>query len=275
MKSIKVFIGGIGFGLVAASAPAKADCAVPNVISNGQVADATEVMDNFDAVAQCAEDAADNSVTQSGTPQPGEIAVFSADRVVTSGDLTGDVTTSGGTETTLADTGVSAGSYINPNITIDSKGRVTAAASSTVGGSGSGVLSARIRLDGTQSVSANTSTVIQFDTLEFEAAPGMWAGAPGFTLVIPNGINRAEVVASTGGTSTDQNSYWQMVIQNNGANVAQDALQDPYYGRGVVTSGVFQVSSGDQVRFVVRSGASQTLGSTGIKPFMSIKMWNE
>jgi hypothetical protein len=48
-RSLKLTALAIGcFGL---SGAAWASCTVPNTLSNGQVADASEVMDNFDAVA--------------------------------------------------------------------------------------------------------------------------------------------------------------------------------------------------------------------------------
>src|SRR5690349_14079003 len=92
----------IAFGPSGARA---ATCTVPNAISNGQVADATKIMDNFNAVADCAE----NGVTTTGTPTTGSVAVFSGSGTIATGNLSGDVTTSGSTATTLSNSGVTAG----------------------------------------------------------------------------------------------------------------------------------------------------------------------
>jgi len=110
-----------------------APCTVPNTIANGQVADASKVMDNFNAVAACA----DQGVKTTGTPTPGSIATFSGPGSIATGNLTGDVTTAGGTAATLSNSGVVAGTYSNPNIIVDAKGRITSASQGN-GGGGSG-----------------------------------------------------------------------------------------------------------------------------------------
>ena len=72
-------------------ARAEAACTVPYSITNGQVADATAVMGNFNALKGCA----DSAVTTTGTPAAGNVATFSSSGTITNGNLSGDCTTSG------------------------------------------------------------------------------------------------------------------------------------------------------------------------------------
>lgn len=140
---MRVLFGVLTFtgSLLATAASAQVpQCTVPNTLVNGQVADASDVMENFNAVANCVDDARTEaraeSVTHEGTPATGEIAVFTSPTGITGGDLTGDVTTSGSTATQLAPSGVAPGTYYNSTITVDAKGRVTAAESGPLGGGG-------------------------------------------------------------------------------------------------------------------------------------------
>ena len=101
MRNPVALVAVIGSLLATAASAQVPQCTVPNTLVNGQVADASDVMENFNAVANCV----DNAVTHEGTPATGEIAVFTSPTGVSGGDLTGDVTTSGSTATTLATTG--------------------------------------------------------------------------------------------------------------------------------------------------------------------------
>jgi hypothetical protein len=67
------------------------------------------------------------NVSTSVTLTSGRLVVGAGTTNVGVGDLSGDATTSGGTAVTLANSGVSAGSYGSAIVTFDAKGRATAA----------------------------------------------------------------------------------------------------------------------------------------------------
>lgn len=104
---LAVLVLGLALSALLATSRAEAACAVPNSITNGQPADATVVMGNFNALNDCI----NSQVSPTGTPAAGNLSVFSGPKSVTSGNLSGDCTTAGSLAVTCTKSSGAAFSY--------------------------------------------------------------------------------------------------------------------------------------------------------------------
>lgn len=102
-KTAQGFIAVFICVFAAGAGVAKAQCSIPNQITNGQPADATKVMENFDAVANCAEDPGPRPSAEFSGPGGGTVTVQSPSaasdynfNLPATAGAAGDLLTSGG-----------------------------------------------------------------------------------------------------------------------------------------------------------------------------------
>lgn len=126
------------------------------------------------------------TVTTTGSPASGNLSKFSGTTSITNADLTGDVTTSGGVATTLANSGVAAATYgdatHSPQCAFDVKGRATSCSNVSITQPTGANPTASV---GTSVVNGSASTFMRSDAAPPLANSGVSAATYGDSTHVP------------------------------------------------------------------------------------------
>ena len=189
--------------------------------------------------------------------------------IATAAPLTGGGTLAGDLSLGMADSGVTAGSYVNPTITVDAKGRVTAASANP---SGSGVATSRQILAGTGLTGGGDLPVDRTLSLANTAVtPGTYANAQ-ITVDQQGRITAASVSAASASLP------WINVIDygatGDGTTDDTSAVEDAI--NALPTRGVLYFPAGKYVltaQLTIALGAAGKIAVMGDGPGQTVLSW--
>jgi hypothetical protein len=204
------------------------------------------------------------TVTTTGSPANGNLTKFSGATSITNGDLSGDVTTSGTLVTTLANTAVTPGSYTKASITVDSKGRLTAASTGAFRG-------ALVKKSADQTTANYTGTAfVAWDAESYDTDTIHDTVTNNTRLTVPSGVTRVRIGAQIATSLVGSNDVLVLDIYKNNSGTydgyATIRSSTANTAPGIdIWSPVLTVTAGDyfEARFTVVTDTSITVLANG------------